>query len=81
MDRMYIVDSGAALHMMAASSLSAGKEDHTEDQKLPGDPNREGTIRSTEEARVDIQELGTYLYVKLVDEFPSVLSLGRLLIR
>ena len=75
MDRMYIVDSGAALHMVAASSLSAGKEDHTEDQKLPGDPNREWHRPFHGRG----EELGTYLYVKLVDEFLSVLSLGRLL--
>ena len=35
-------------------------------------------VSSTEEARVHIRELGTHLSVKLVEDSPSVLSLGRL---
>ena len=37
-----------------------------------------GIVRSTKEARVYIQELGTYSYVKFVEDSPSVLSLRRL---
>ena len=37
-----------------------------------------GIVRSTKEARVYIQELGTFLYVKFVEGSPSAMSLGRL---
>ena len=57
-DRSCIVDSGASLHMMGerSPSLSAGKENH----------------RFIAEARVYIQEPGTYLCVELVEDSPSV---------
>ena len=34
-------------------------------------------VRSTKDAKVYFQELGTYSYVKLVEDSPSALSLGR----
>ena len=45
--------------------------------KPPGDP-RNGKVHSTKRAWVYIEELGTYLCLKLVEDSPSVLSLGRL---
>ena len=35
-------------------------------------------VRSTNEAKIYIEELGTFLCVKSVEDSPSVLSLGRL---
>ena len=37
-----------------------------------------GIVRSTQEDKVYIQEPGTYLHAKLVDDSPLGLSLGRL---
>ena len=44
----------------------------------PTDPCREWLFPFHTEATVSIQELGTQLYVLLVEDSPSVLSLGRL---
>ena len=59
-------------------SLFAGKKIHTTDQYSLGDPNREWHRAFHKEARVYIQELGAYSYVKLVERFAFVLSLRRL---
>ena len=37
-----------------------------------------GTVRSTRETKVYIQELGTYLYEKFWEDSSSALSFGRL---
>ena len=60
---------------------SIGQKNHREDIE-PKD-NLEiqaanGIVRSTKAAKAHIQELGMYLYVKFVEDSPSVLSLGRL---
>ena len=76
---MRIVNCRAYLHMMVKSSLIGqerknirNREDNLEIQTA------NGIVRSTKEAKVFIQELGTYFYAKLVEDYPSVLSLGRL---
>ena len=71
---MYTVDSGASLNLMRGEDyLSAGKENHTTDQTLPSDSNREWHIPFHTRRRIYIKELGTHWYVKLV-EYSSPLS-------
>ena len=72
--RMYVVDSGASLHVR-------GKEEFKVLSFAEGKENLEiqtasGIVRSTKVARVYIQELGTFLHLKLVESSPQVLSLG-----
>ena len=52
----------------------SGKENHSTNPKLPEVQTANGIVRSTKEAGVYIQELRTHLYVKLVEDSPSVLS-------
>ena len=59
---MFIANSGASLHTMRESSLTS--QMHT----------ASGIVRSANVAKIYIQELGTYLHVKLVEDSPSVLS-------
>ena len=71
-DRMYMVDSGASLHLIGESSLNAQERTHV--RKTKDDLEFQcanGIVRTTKERKVHSQELGTYLYVKVVD------SLGR----
>ena len=48
-------------------SYFAGKKHHQEDEELLGNSTVSGIIRSTEEAKVCVQELCTFLNVKLVE--------------
>ena len=51
---------------------------HEDIKEVLGSQNASGIVRSTMEASVHIQELGKFFFVKLVENFPWVLSLGRL---
>ena len=77
-DRMYIVDSGASLLLMGKVPSMPRKENIRNIKDYWKIQTANGIVRSTKEAKVHIQKLGTYLYVKLVEDFPSALSLGRL---
>ena len=73
---MYIVDSGASLHMMGLSSLSE-KEKKTirQSSKILDIQTANDIVLS------DTQAKGlhnNYLWVHLVEDSPSVLSMGRL---
>ena len=78
--RTYIVDSGASLHMMEEKlSLSSGKEkpvrqtkNHLEVQAA------NGIVRPTKDREGLHPGAGHLLYVKPVEDSPSILSLGRL---
>ena len=72
-DRMYMVDSGASLHFDRRKfSECAGKDTRQENKRRPGISKRERYRPfNLKRRKVHIQELGTYLYVKVVD------SLGR----
>ena len=77
-ERMYIVDSGAPLHMMEVSSLN-----HRERRLFDSQANfwifrPPLALCSQTQANVYIKELGACLWVHLVKGSPSVLSLGRL---
>ena len=58
-----------------SSSLSTGKKNYTTDKKYLEIQTATGIVRSTKEARVCIQEVGTNFNVKFVEDPPSVLSL------
>ena len=76
---MYVVDSGASLHPTEKSYLFPHEKKTirktTHDLEIQ---TANGIVRSVNEAKVFIQELSTCLNVKLVDDSPSALSLGRL---
>ena len=77
-DRLCNVDGGAYLHLMAGKvSLSTQKrKTHTTQRKIP--QTAKGIVPSTKKARGYKEEFGTRFYVKVVQDSPSVLSLGRL---
>ena len=76
---MFIVISGASLHMTGDSSLSLQEKQTIRQTRHCLDiQDAKDIVRSAKEARVYIQELGTHLCVKSVEDSPLVLSLGRL---
>ena len=79
-NRMYVVDRGASFHMEEERflSLSAGKQTIRQTKHYLEIRHVSGVVRSAQEARVYILELGSYLYVKLVEDSSSAFSWGRL---
>ena len=55
-----------------------GEEFHLTNNDILEIQTENGSARSPTDATAYIQELGTYFYVKLVEDCPSVLRLGRL---
>ena len=56
-------------------SMSRKRKPHQKYLEITQTPS--GIVQSTNKAKVHIQELGTYLYVKLLDDSLSVHSVGR----
>ena len=79
--RMYIVDSGASLHVMVESSLTPQEtENHTTDQHLPGDPNRKPRMAWSvplARRRFTSRISAPTFYWKSVEDSTSELSLRR----
>ena len=78
--REYVLDSGASVHMMARHSLppEASERIRPTDKRL-SIQTANGIVEVTREADVYINELDTYVYIKLVEDSPAVLSVGRFL--
>ena len=72
--RFYVVDSGASEHRMGLSSVN-----HTEKKTIRRPSSildiqtANGIVVSDTQAKVYIKELGAYLWIHLVKDFPSVL--------
>ena len=75
---MYTVDIGASLKMMGLSSANH-KEKMTirQSNKILDIPTASGIVVSDTQAKGYIKELGVHLWVHLVKDSPSLLSLGR----
>ena len=67
-----MVDSVASLHIMGLSSLNKKEKSNILDIQT-----RNGIVASDTQAKVYIKELGACPWVHLVEDSPSVLSLGR----
>ena len=77
---MYIVDSGASLHMMGSPSLN-DKEKKTirQSNKIVDIQTANCIVVSDRQTAVyTTKELGPYQLIHLVKDSPSALSLGRL---
>ena len=76
---MCIVESGASLHVMWLSSLNNEEKKHIRPiSKTVDIQTANGIVVSDTQAKVNIKERGAYLWVDLVKDSQSVLSLGRL---
>ena len=78
-EREFVVDSGAAMHMISKKDLSnAEMETLTKSCSPTIVITANGEVQTHEEAIVYVKELDIFLTVKVLDNTPAVLSLGKL---
>ena len=71
-EHMFVVDSGAPMHMLSKKDLSSEERDTLQRSRNPTTVmTANGEVQTIEEAQV-------YVHDKLLDDTPAVLSLGKL---
>ena len=77
--REFVVDSGASMHMISKKDLSNAEMDTFTKSCSPTIvKTANGEVQTHEEAIVYVKELDTFLTMKVLDNTPAVLSLGKL---
>ena len=78
-EREFVVDSGASMHMISKKDLSNAKMDTLTKSCSPTIViATNGEVQTHEEAIVYVKELDLFLILKVLDNTPAVLSLGKL---
>ena len=78
-EREFVVDSGASMHMIRKKDLSDAEMDTLTKSCSPTIViTANGEVRTFEEATVYVKEIGFFLTMKVLDNTPAVLSLGKL---
>ena len=78
-EREFVVDSGASMHMISKKDLSDAEVDTLTKSCSPTIViTANGEVQTHEEAIVYVKELDIFLTVKVLDNTPAVLSLGKL---
>ena len=78
-EREFVVDSGASRHMISKKDVSDAEMDTLTKSCIPTIVIRaNGEVQTHEEATVYVKELEIFLTVKVLDNTPAVLSLGKL---
>ena len=78
-EREFVVDSGASMHVISTKDLSDAEMDTLTNSCSPTIViNANGEVQTHEEATVYVKELYTFLTVKVLENTPAVLSLGKL---
>ena len=78
-EREFVVDSGASMHMISKKDLSNAEMDTLTKSCSPTIViTANGEVQTHEEAIVYVKELGIFLTMKVLDNTPAVLSLGKL---
>ena len=78
-EREFVVDSGASMHMISKKDLSNAEMDTLTKSCSPTIViNANGEVQTHEEAIVYVKELGIFLTMKVLENTPAVLSLGKL---
>ena len=78
-ERDFVVDSGASMHMISKKDLNDAEMDTLTKSRSPTiviTANRE--VQKHEEATVYVKELDIFLTMKVLENTPAVLSLGKL---
>ena len=75
----FVVDSGASMHMISKKDLSDAEMDTLTKSCSPTIViTASGEVQTHEEAIVYVKELGIFLTMKVLENTPAVLSLGKL---
>ena len=78
-EREFVVDSGASMHMISKKDLSKAEMDTLTKSRSPTIViTANGEVQTHEEAIVYVKELGIVLTMKVLENTPAVLSLGKL---
>ena len=78
-EREFVVDSGASMHMISKKDLSEAEMDTLTKSYSPTIViTANGEVQAHEEATVYVKELDMFLTMKVLENTPAVLSLGKL---
>ena len=78
-EREFVVDSGASMHMVSKKDLSEDEMDNLTKSCSPTIViTANGEVQTHEEAIVYVKELDIFLTMKVLENMPAVLSLGKL---
>ena len=78
-EREFVVDSGASMHMISKKDLSDSEMDTLSKSCSPTIViTANGEVQTHEEAAVYVKELDIFLTMKVLENTPAVLSLGKL---
>ena len=78
-EREFVVDSGASMHMISKKDLSNAEMDTLTKSSSPTIViTANGEVQTHEEAIVYVKELDLFLTMKVLENTPAVLSLGKL---
>ena len=78
-EREFVVDSGASMHMISKKDLNSAEMDTLTKSCSPTIViTANGEVQTHEEATVYVKELDIFLTMKVLEDTPAVLSLGKL---
>ena len=78
-EREFVVDSGASMHMISKKDLNSAEMDTLTKSCSPTIViTANGEVQTHEEATVYVKELDKFLTMKVLENTPAVLSLGKL---
>ena len=78
-EREFVVDSGASMHMISKKDLNSAEMDTLTKSCSPTIViTANGEVQTHEEATVYVKELDVFLTMKVLENAPAVLSLGKL---
>ena len=78
-EREFVVDSGASMHMLSRKDLNSAELETVRVSKSPTIVvATNGEVQTKEEATVYVKESDLFVTVKLLEDTPAVLSLGKL---
>ena len=78
-ERMFVVDTGASVHMLSKKGLRSDEMDTLRRSRNPFTVvTANGEVQTNEEAQVYVHDLDLFVTVQLLEETQAVLSLGKL---
>ena len=78
-ERAFVVDSGAPMHMLSRKDLNSAESETIRVSKSPTTViTANGEVHTKEEATVHVKEFDLFMTVRLLEDTPDVLSLGKL---
>ena len=78
-EREFVVDSGASMHLISKKDLNSAELETVTTSRSPTTvTTANGEVQTHEEATVYVKELDKFLTMKVLEDTPAVLSLGKL---